>query len=164
MKSATRKKFIDSYDKYAIPIYRFVYLRVGNEQNAEDITSEVFLRCLGYLEGGHIVDNYRAFLYQTARNLVVDFYRQNGRIYNVPLEDAKQLDLSISIDKPIISKIEVESALRLLKDSYHEAIILYYLEDLSISEISQILERNEGAVRVIIHRALSALKQAISKQ
>ena len=57
--------------------------------------------------------------------------------------------------------MDIERALKVLKDEHREVIILYYIDDLPISEISRILDKNEGAVRVLIHRALNALKEAV---
>lgn len=161
MKIADKKNLLDAYDKYAEHIYRFAYLKIGSQENAQDLTSEAFLRCLKYLEEGKEVDNFRAFLYQVMRNLIVDFYRQNGRISSVPIEDINEVDSAVSLEKPIAQNIDIENALKRLKDDHQEVIILYYLEGLPIAEMSVILSKNEGAVRVSIHRALNALKEVL---
>ena len=64
------------FDFYQEKIYRFVYLKVATGEDAEDITAETFLKAWQYIKEGKKVQSLQAFLYQVARNLVVDFYRK----------------------------------------------------------------------------------------
>src|SRR5688572_5691269 len=68
--------FANLYDRYITSIYRFVYLKLPTREVAEDVTSETFLRFWNAILQNTEIRNVRAFLYQIARNLVVDFYRQ----------------------------------------------------------------------------------------
>jgi RNA polymerase sigma-70 factor (ECF subfamily) len=157
--------FAKLYDKYLDKIYRFIFFRVPSQEQAEDLCSQVFLKVLEYINSGRKIENFQALLYQTARNLIIDSYRQKGK--EILLEDFSQginLSLEESLEEQIDRELdlkEIEKALKKLHPGYQEIIILHYLEELSIKEIAEILEKNKGAVRVLIHRALKALKKEL---
>ena len=153
--------YAEIYNLYVSSIYRFIYFKVATKQDAEDLTSEVFLKIWQYItETDHQIDNLRALLYRTARNLVIDSYRKKAsRDLNQDtetlslVEDEKQQNLLASIDVKVDMK-NMEKVLRKMKDEYREILLLRYLEELSISEIAKILEKSKGSVRVSLHRAL----------
>ncbi len=159
-----KKYFSDIYDKYVEKIYRFVFLKVGTQDVAEDLTSEVFTRTWQKIRKDNAIENINAFLYQVARNLVTDYYRAKGRaqlvsIENVTVADAKDLQAKAAT----YSDFEkVKAALSVLKDEYREIITWYYLDEFSISEIAKMTRKSEDTVRVIIHRAMQALKEGIN--
>ena len=159
-----RKEFTKVYDKYVKKIYRFVLLKVNSAEIAEDLTSEVFMRGWQSFkgQGPDKIDNLQAFLYQIARNLLADHYRQETKAqlvsveYAPPLPDAKQDLEEMSF---IQSDMEqVKAALVNINDDYREVIVWYYLDELKVPEIAKILDKSEPTVRVLIHRALQALK------
>jgi RNA polymerase sigma-70 factor (ECF subfamily) len=105
-------------------------------------------------------------LYRIANNLVVDFYRKKSRteLITDPEEDSflgkipdkTDLNKGINLNSDMI---EVKKALDQLKDEYQNIIIWRYLDDFSPKEISQIMEKPESSIRVLIHRALTALRK-----
>lgn len=160
------------YDVHVKPIFRFIYFKVSSREEAEDLTSETFLKAWDYISrpgNENKIRNLRAFFYQIAGNLVVDFYRKKAFL-PLPLNyDTATADIP---DKQIsdIDKIEkddeikdLKEALRIIPENYCDIIIWYYLEDLKISEISKIIQKSEGAARVLIHRALKALKKELEQ-
>jgi RNA polymerase sigma-70 factor, ECF subfamily len=158
------------YDLYITPIYRFIYFKVSSQQDAEDLTSEVFLKMWQYLtETDHKIDNLRALLYRTARNIVIDSYRRRARReLNADLgafeniEDQRQQSLLNEIERGLEMR-NMEQLLRQMKDEYREILILRYIEELSISEIANVLEKTKGSVRVSLHRALKVAKDLASQ-
>ncbi|MFA6410064.1 MAG: RNA polymerase sigma factor [Candidatus Buchananbacteria bacterium] len=158
--------FAQVYDLYVTPIYRFIYFKVSSRQDAEDLTSEVFLKIWQYVtESEEQVENLRALLYRSARNIVIDHYRKNAKREYVRdeeilnnIEDDHQQSLLEKVDTEIEMK-GIEKVLHKLKDEYREILILRYLEDLSISEIAKILDKSKGSVRVILHRALKVVRE-----
>ena len=160
-----REKFSKIYDKYIDKIYRFVFLKVSSKEIAEDLTSEVFLKTWRFFkEKGQEIENIQAFLYRTARNLVTDHYRQKGRIRIVSINNPLIIDprQDLERDSEINSDIDViRMVMSDLKDDYQNVLIMHYLDDLSIDEISELLGRSNGATRVLIHRALKSLKRAL---
>lgn len=164
--------FGEIYDLYVDAIYRFVYFKVSSEEEAQDLTSEVFLKAWQYLAGGkensEKINNIRAFLYQIARNTVIDFYRQRSQknvtyINSIAPEEAERIeDKSINIleKAKLDSKVEeIKKALEGVKDEYREILILRFIEELGVGEIADILGKSRNNVRVLIFRALKATKE-----
>jgi len=162
--SNLKKEFSKIYDKYINQIYRFVFLKVNSKEIAEDITSETFLKVWESYKNNKI-ENVSAFLYQVARNLLTDYYRQKSRTQFLPLDSVSIIDPSNNLKEESQDKSDIEiikSALsRLENENYQNIIIWHYLNDLSIKEISKINNQSEGAVRVMLSRALKELKEII---
>jgi RNA polymerase sigma-70 factor, ECF subfamily len=165
--SNSRKIYSEVYDKYVKKIYRFVLLKVNSAEIAEDLTSEVFMR--GWQaykgQGPDKIENLQAFLYQIARNLLADHYRHEVKAQLVsvdlapPLPDEKQDLEAISFIQSDMER--VKAALVNINDDYREVIVWYYLDELKVPEIAKILDKSEPTVRVLIHRALNALKSEL---
>ena len=154
------------YERYLESIYRYIRTRVAEDRTAEDLTETVFLRSFEslsrYKEKGL---RFSAFLYQIARNLLVDHYRQKEE--ELPLESADQISVSPSrIDDIIVVQEQVDRlrvGLEALPEEYREIIRLRVLLELSTTECAQWIGRSEGAVRVLLHRAMKALKRQVVK-
>lgn len=153
------------YDHYQPAIYRFVVVKVGSREEAEDITHHVFLSAWAkvktYKHRGH---PFSSWLYQIARNLVIDHYR--SRKSDVSLEKldpdssvipaAEQFDLSAKLEFE-----KVYAAVMQLKPDYQDVIILRFIEDLPLKEVAGILKKTEGAVKLIQHRAIKELRKIV---
>ena len=157
------------YKRHVEKIYRFIYIKVNSQQIAEDLTSEVFLRLWKALqkENPSPIKNPKAFLYKTARNLVIDHYRSFPKRKEVSIEEVKDMaDSSQNLERKelINSEIEiVQKAITKLKNDYQDVILWYYLDNLTIEEISKILGKSENATRVMIHRAMEKLKELLKE-
>jgi len=156
--------FEQLYDLYIDKIYRFIYFKVSNVSDAEDLTSQTFLKIWqlvleGKIKGGQ---SFQAFLYKVARNIVIDSYRiSRKREGTVSLDEAMNIADAHTVEQEVgekMEKEEIEARLKKLKREYQEVIILHYLNELSIKEIADILDKKKGNIRVMIHRALKALK------
>ena len=158
------EQFSEIYDQYVDKIYRFVYLKVNSQEIAEDITSKVFTRGWESYKTQPI-ENINAFLYQIARNAVVDHYREKGRTKIVSAENNPNLiDLGTSAhDKAILSADmeNVKLAISKIKKDYQDVIIWHYVNGMEVPEIAQIMEKPQGTVRVMLHRGLKELKNVI---
>lgn len=169
-----KESFAALYDEYIKSIYRFIYFKVNSKEEAEDLASETFLKAWSYLskiDKSNKIHNFKAFLYQIANNLVIDFYRKRSllptSLNDGDWEDANIPDGRLSgIDK--IKKdddaAELKEAFKKIPENYSSVVIWYYLEELEVSEIAQILGKSEGTVRVTIHRALKALKKVLESK
>lgn len=160
--------FAEIFDQYHEKIYRFVYLKLPRVQDAEDIAAEVFLKAWDHIKGGRKITSLQAFLYQIARNAVVDFYRRAGK----PMESLDEGEIVIadrsdlSLEEKMVLKsdmVRIETALRKLKDAYREVIVLHYLNELSLVETARALEKSPGATRVLLHRGVRALKKVLAE-
>lgn len=163
----SERQFSELYDAHVGKIYRYIFFRVGSEEQAQDLTSEVFLKSWQHLNSQQL-KNPRAFFYQVARNLITDFYRQRDKA-PLSLEDIADKSIADKKDDPMeeVSRtLEFESikkALIQLNADYQEIIIWRYLDELEIKEIAEILGKSEGAVRVLLSRALAGLKEVLGK-
>jgi RNA polymerase sigma-70 factor (ECF subfamily) len=154
------KAFKQLYDRYFKDIYRFIYFKVGAVESAEDTASDTFFKVWHYIKQGKRIRNVRALLYQTARNKIIDYYRKKQdeqleeveRIPFIGVNLEEQTDRTVALEK-------VYAQLRELKEEYREVVELRYVYELSHSEIGSIIGKKSGAVRVLLHRALSELKK-----
>lgn len=165
----SKKIFEQIFDEYIDKIYRFIFLKVNSQEITEDLTSEVFLRFWNRLNlsdsAENSIENPRAFLYQIARNLVIDYYREKGQTQFVSLDKIGLEDVNINLEKEAILSSEmtqVQKALFGLKQDYQDVIIWHYLEELSIREIAEMLGKSENSVRLMLHRGLKELKQHLN--
>ncbi len=166
MSDKNKEQYSLIYDQYIEKIYRFVYLKVNLQEVAEDITSRVFLKGWEAYQKNQTIKNPGAFLYQIARNMVVDHYRQKGRSKTVPMDSVIQLaDTQKDSYQAAVLNADmslITSAMKKLKDDHQDVLIWYYLEDMSAEEIAKLTNKPVGTVRVMIHRALEALRHEVS--
>lgn len=163
-----KKQFFSQiYHDYIDKIYRFIYFKVNSETTAQDLTSETFSRLWKQIYLDKKVENHSAFLYRTAHNLLVDFYRSKnkntGNLEDVEfmLADNGQNPEEEAIKNDDLCK--VKKALSQINQTYAQAVSLYYIEDASVKEIAKSLNKSEGATRVLIHRGLKQLKDKIEE-
>lgn len=157
-----KKHFSNIYDKHVTKIYRFVYLKVGSPETAEDLSSEVFMRAWSSFAKSSI-KNIQAFLYGIARNVVADYYRKKGKVQFVSIEETVIVSPE-SLEEQASVKLDIENIQKVLKelpDDHQDLIIWRYIDELSVPEIMQITGKSEDSVRVGIHRALRALKDKL---
>lgn len=144
------------YDEYALTIYRYIYHRLGNSQQAEDLTGEVFVRLI---RSGGLPEKTRPYLYRCAHNVIIDYLRRNS-------EWAQELSEQVPTehsDPARFAELESERArlrhvIARLTPDQQEVLILKYVEGFSNREIGEVLERPEGAVKSLVHRALTNLR------
>jgi RNA polymerase sigma-70 factor, ECF subfamily len=153
--------FGDLYERLLDDIYRYVYYRVSNQQDAEDLAETVFLKAWQGLS------NYKpegapfmAWLYRIAHNTVVDHYRTNKT--PEPLADHPYLpDERESVEAQVLSRTEIEQLTTKLQEMtpiHQEVLILRFINGLSPAETAAALDKSNGAVRVLQHRALKELQ------
>ncbi|NQU83192.1 MAG: RNA polymerase sigma factor [Parcubacteria group bacterium] len=159
--------FGELYDIYHNRIYRFILFKVSNSEEAQDITSEAFLRAWQHISQDKPITNLNALLYSISRNLVIDHYRKESRFESAPSEileiipgaGAEQIIKGIDI-KGDIKKIS--EAMTKINEQYSEVIVLRFVEGLSSSETAEIIGCSNGNVRVMQHRALTALRKELT--
>jgi RNA polymerase sigma-70 factor (ECF subfamily) len=169
--------FAQIYDKYVAAIYRFVLLKLPSKEDAEDLTSETFLKCWRFIqERGGEVHEIRAILYQIARNAIADWYRERATTPSRTLavtfsSDSPSTDMQ-GEDGPELSDkgrgrgmMEARADLAMvmgrierLKDDYRDVLTLRLIDGLPFDLIGQIMEKQTSHARVLYHRAKKALE------
>lgn len=156
------------YDAYMERIYRFVYFRVEDQQTAEDITSQVFLKAWSNLDRFQFSRTpYLAWLYTIAHNAVIDHYRT--RKVTTALDDVQlsQPDHSEVVENDIDLTAEMQSvkkALQALTDDQQKVLTLKFIEGMSNNEIARHLGKREGAIRALQMRGLQALAKQLEEK
>ncbi len=157
------------YDAYVKQIYRFVYFKVSSAEQAEDLTSETFLKAWQYLKEKREVPHLQALLYSIARSVVIDYYRRSAcERGDVPADDEQLSELSEAGSEKLLRDVETKfdmtlviEKLRGLKDEYREVVVMKYLDELTTGEIADALGKSAANVRVLLHRATRALSDII---
>jgi RNA polymerase sigma-70 factor, ECF subfamily len=160
--------FGELYSFYLDAIYRYVFFRVGEQRDAEDLTELVFLKAWEALPGYKDFGNpLSSWLYRIAHNIVVDFHR-HSRPYVSELETELTEDREDESVNTLGMVIEVEElnelamAISQLTAEQQQVIILRFIEGMSHTEISRVIGKNEGTCRMIQHRGLVALNRLLS--
>jgi len=156
-------EFIRAFDDHADAIFRYCYYRVFDREKARDLTQEAFTKTWEYLLKGNKIDNFRAFLYRTALNLIID---QSRKKRELSLEDLQEqgMDFSSSDIESIETSLDAEALLGRLHElpaEYGEVLILRFVEDMDISEIAAALGERENTVSVRIHRGINKLRKLV---
>lgn len=158
-----KELFTKIYDDNIDSIYRFIFLKVNSQDIAQDLCSEAFTRAWKRFDG---VDNPRAFLYQIARNLVIDHYREKGKSQIIEIEKVALIDDRTDLEGKSYQDSDlsiVMSALRGIKPEYADIITYHYVNDLTVEEIAKIVDKSENNVRVILHRGLKSIRSQIEE-
>lgn len=158
--------FGELYDRYVKQIYRFVYFKVSNHEEAEDLTSEVFLKAWNYLQEKKEVASFRGLLYRIARNAIIDLYRTRATRPEALSDEEMEVTDDNAWYQGITTTLESEkiiAALKNLKQEYQEVITLRYIDELEVSEIADIVGKGHITVRVTLHRALKKLKDILDE-
>jgi len=169
IKKNDKEAFVKAYDLYVDQLYRFIYFKVGSREEAEDLCSAVFLKTWNYILENTLKDHktLKALLYKIARNSIIDHYRKNKDRENISLNGdngVEVIDEKQSAARAMELKTDLlvlETKLPELKDEYREVIILRFVNELSIKEVAEILGKSKGNTRVLIFRALKALKELL---
>jgi RNA polymerase sigma-70 factor, ECF subfamily len=164
--------FARIYDRYVAAIFRFVLLKLPSKEDAEDITSNVFLKCWQYLQERHDVTHVRALLYRIARTSIADWYRERSLTPHRSLavtfdpdfattqvqdEDASDAGRGKAAVEARAELAILMGSLERLKDDYRDVLTLRLLDGLPFNVIAEIMEKSPGNVRVLYHRAKKAL-------
>jgi RNA polymerase sigma-70 factor (ECF subfamily) len=155
------------YDQYAGPIYGYLYRYLGDAPQAEDLTSEVFLRLLQALNTKRAPrDHLLGWLYRVAHNLAMDWFRQQAKRTSAPLEE----DL-VAAGEPLPAEVEaridrerLRRAMRELAPDQQQVIQLRFGEGHKLAEVAGMLGKSEGAVKSLQHRAVKRLKQLLDQE
>lgn len=167
-KEGDSEAFGKLYDIHLTPIYRFVFLRVSNKTDAEDITQQIFLKAWKNIEGFEYKQGakFSSWLYRITRNTIIDHYRTSKE--HIDIESISEhrfieyKDKDDFIDEEM-KMTSIMKAISKLNESDQELVIMKYIEDLPNGEIASLTDKSEGAVRVACHRALKRLKKEIEK-
>ena len=168
--------FAEIVDLYQHRLYQVCYRMLGNRHEAEDIAQEAFVRAFINIHSFDQKRKFSTWLYRIATNLCIDRIRKKKPDYYLDaevrgtegLDMYSQIAASDELPEEELMKLELQERIQYeisrLPDKYRSAIVLKYMEELSLQEISEILDLPLGTVKTRIHRGREALRKQLSKQ
>jgi RNA polymerase sigma-70 factor (ECF subfamily) len=160
MKRSPDEIILAAYDEHADALFRFCYAFTGRRDDAKDAVQETFVRTWTYLSSGRRVERIKAFLYRTARNMLIDRSRK-AREHS--LEGLQEAGWDVPDERtpdPLMSAQAAE-AVRLaaqLEPAQRDVLLMRYLDGMPPREIAEVIGDNENAISVRIHRALQKIR------
>jgi RNA polymerase sigma-70 factor, ECF subfamily len=163
-KSGKEEALTILYNHYYERLYRFIYYRVSHKEVAEDLTEEVFIKSFRNLKNLEQTAAFEGWLFQIARNQVIDYYRSKKS--TVPLEEIENtLEYETNIVDIVNLQTEQTLLIKILKElnSDQQMVIkLKFIEDLDNETIANLMDKTEGSIRVLQHRAIAKLKELMN--
>lgn len=157
------------FSKYELKIYSYIYRRSSDQVLSEDLTQQVFLKMLESInnqKSWH--SSFSGWLYRIAHNLVIDHYRARDRQKNVSIDEIPHIinphDNPVKAAEVAFGVDTLKKSLRRLTDEQAQVISLRYLEGYSFYEIAQLLDKTEGAVKALQHRAIATLRVLLADE
>ncbi len=162
-------RFDALYRKYVAQVYNFAVYELGDHHEAEDATERTFLSALAGLprfeeraraEDGDDASTFRIWLFRIARNVVAERRRRRRRRPEAPLDLALATPDPTDVERVVVDREAATSAWRAvdrLPGDRRRAVVLRFVHEMSTAEIAEVLQRSEGAVRVLIHRGLRGI-------
>ena len=154
------------YERYVTRIYNYIYYRIGSSYDAEDLTERVFMRALRHI-GSYNNRGlpFSAWLDRIAHNLVANWYRDNSRRKEIPLDDGIMTSHQSSFPEQEVMHTEEREwllqVIRKLPPDRQQLVILKFVDHLSNAEIGQIMSRTEGAIKSLYHRTLLTIRDEL---
>ncbi|MBK9943301.1 MAG: sigma-70 family RNA polymerase sigma factor [Kouleothrix sp.] len=159
--------FGDLYGKYAGLILRYLYVRVRDQEGAQDLTQEVFVRVIKGIGGFEYrgEKSFLGWLYTIANNVLIGQARRKRAVStpldeNIELIDPRGQDAVLSI----YDRVSLQQAISQLTNDQQQVLALKFFGDMTNGEIATAIGRSEGAVKALQHRALHALQQIMAKE
>lgn len=157
--------FENIYNFFFKRIYRYCNYNLRRKEIAQDIAQETFIKCwkslpsFSFKKGG----SFQAFLFKIAKNLIIDESRKKKTL---KMEEYLEKAASDNLEEELDRKNEesrIKEAVKKLDETDRQIIVLRYFEDLSFSEIEEVVSIKSGALRVRTHRILKKLKENLDK-
>jgi RNA polymerase sigma-70 factor (ECF subfamily) len=159
--------FTQLYNEHVGKIYRYIYFKVNNRAEAEDLTQDVFIKALEAISSYKWRDvHFASWLFRIAHNHVIDYFRKQSKQKRTTLEEA----VVVSAEDPVAltdQKLEIEElsdALKKLPSAQREVISLRFFAGLLITEVAKVLGKREGTVKALQFNAIASLRKILYKK
>ncbi|MBU4360949.1 RNA polymerase sigma factor [Patescibacteria group bacterium] len=165
------------YDEYIKKIYNFIFFKTPSKEIAEDLTHEVFIGLLEYLKKTeHLINELQGLIYKIARNKIADYYKRIAdKDRNLELKEEIATDFSaelqttpgIELENVIDQKMDIKLVMKCIEKinnkSFEEVIILRFIDDLSLKEISKSINKSVSATSITLYRAINKLREILKE-
>ncbi|UQD50790.1 RNA polymerase sigma factor SigW [Bacillus methanolicus] len=165
--------FGEIVELYKDKVFQLCYRMLGNRHEAEDIAQEAFIRAYVNINSFNINLKFSTWLYRIATNLCIDRIRKKKPDYYLDAEVSgsdgltmySQIAADTALPEEELQSLELQETIQKeiskLPEKYRTVIVLRYIEELSLNEISEILDLPLGTVKTRIHRGREALRQQL---
>ena len=158
--------FLELYERYRGPIFRFAYRLLGSVEIAEDVTHDCFLALIRKPENFHPERaSLKTYLYAAARNLALKHFRSQGRetgldeVTEEPKDSPRRGPLRRLLDEELATL--VKDAVFSLPPLQREALILFEYEGMSLNEVAEIAGTDAGAIKARLYRARAGMRRML---
>ena len=168
-------RFEALYRKYVAQVYSYAIYELHDAHEAEDVTARTFLSALADLPrfqerasaaDGEGASTFRVWLFRIARNAIAERRRTMRRRPQTDLAAAAAMPAAVDVEAETVRRDEAAAAWRAvarLDDDRRQAIVLRFVHELTTAEMAGVLDRSEGAVRVLLHRALRSVARDLGR-
>jgi RNA polymerase sigma-70 factor (ECF subfamily) len=157
------------YDRYVVRIYNYIYYRVSNTDDAEDLTAKVFFKALDNIgKYRHMGLPFSAWLYRIAHNQIANFHRDRSRVKEISIDDLVLSDAGTKPSPERATQMNEEqkallNLMNTLSPQKRDLIVLKFVHRLSNAEIGKIFGKSEGAIKSLYHRTLLELRDLVER-
>lgn len=165
--------YAEIVELYKDKVFQLCFRMLGNRHEAEDMAQEAFIRAYVNIASFNINLKFSTWLYRIATNLCIDRIRKKKPDYYLDAEVSgtdgltmySQIPASTTLPEDEVESIELQEIIQReitkLPEKYRSVIVLKYIEELSLNEISEILDMPLGTVKTRIHRGREALRHQL---
>lgn len=161
-----QEQFIHIHNTYSDQLFRYIFLRVKDRDDALDLTQYVFTRFFEYSKKTDI-EYPKAFLFRQAHNAIANHWRDKRKNLSLEAMTEEGFDIASSDHARLGVSIDVAKAMALLNelpDIYQDVLTLYYVEELSINEIATMTDEHHNTISVRLHRAKKMLENKLKEK
>lgn len=164
-----RHAFDRLYRRYVDRVYSYAFYQLGDHHDAEDATERTFLAALAAIDRfSDEGSTFRAWLFRIAHNAIANAHRTRQRRRTQPMSDVHEHSAPEADPAGVVARAEglreIRAALSRIPPERRQAILLRFVDGLSAREIGAVLDRSEGAARVLLHRALRDLAAELTRE
>ncbi|WP_078593107.1 RNA polymerase sigma factor SigW [Evansella clarkii] len=173
VKKGNQQAFAELVELYKDKVFQVAYRMLGNVHEAQDISQEAFLRAYTNIESYDINRKFSTWIFRIATNLAIDRIRKKKPDFHLEDQVAGTEDLDYysqipgddELPEDVVVQHEmqewIQDEIMMLPPKYRSAIILKYMEDLSLKEIGEVLNLPVATVKTRIHRGREALRKRL---
>lgn len=154
------------YDEYVDQIFRYIYYKIGNFTEAQDLTGQTFLKAFENIDSYEVREvAFSSWLYRIAHNLIVDYFRRESKRENVPIDEnpppVTNSDDPVEMVMADLDSQRLYRAMQKLTYNQREVLILKFIDNLSNIQIAEIMGITVGAVKSTQKRGLISLNKIL---